>query len=323
MKKIFSIFLRIGISIILLTFLFRQVDTKSLFEMIRHSHKLYLLLSFLIMSGMYIFCIFRWHMLLKGAGIDLALKRVLISSAGGAFFSLFLPSTIGGDLMRSIDLAAHTKKTKEVVATVLLDRLSGYVALVIVAILAIGFGWRFIQDSSVIFAVVILALALLAILAVFFNKFIYAKINKFFGSSSAGKIRETIKGLHQEIHVFRHKKWLIVNNLLLSFIVQLIAPTCAYLIALAIGIKISFMYFLVFLPIIGAITMLPISIGGLGVRDAAMIYFFAKAGVAKDAAFAMSLINFGMVIIYGALGGLIYVLTVRHRRLQHHQPSPV
>ena len=225
--------------------------------------------------------------------------------------------------MRSIDLSAHTKRTKEVVATVLLDRLSGYIALVIVAVLAVCFGWQLVQDRTVILSVVILALVLFAMLAVFFNKFIYVKINKFFGSSGAGKIRETIKDLHQEIHVFRHKKWLIFNNLLLSFLVQMIGPVTSYLIALAIGIKISFIYFLVFLPIIGAITMLPISIGGLGVRDATMIYFFAKAGIAKDAAFAMSLINFGMVIIYGALGGLIYVLTVRHRRLQYNQSPPV
>jgi hypothetical protein len=74
-------------------------------------------------------------------------------------------------------------------------------------------------------------------------------------------------------------------------------------------------YYIVFIPIVGAITMLPISIGGLGVRDASTIFFLAKAGVGNDLALAMSLISFFFILIYAAAGGLIYVLTVSHRRL--------
>lgn len=320
LKKIFPILFRIGISIILLAFLFKQVDGKSLIAVIENADTGLLLLSAVIYFLVYVLCLFRWEMLLKGAKIRLSLKRVIISFAGGVFFNLFLPSTIGGDFVRSIDLAAHTKRPREVVATVLLDRLSGYVGLVIVALLALLFGWKLIEDKSVLLSIAIITGILVVTLLVLFNRFLYSKINQVLHSPTAGRVRAAIKNLHREIHIFRHHKKIILNNLILSVLIQALFPVTFYIIALSLGIKIDITYFFVYLPIIGAITLLPISIGGLGLRDATTVFFFAKAGVSKDLAFAMSLINFSFILVYAAVGGLIYVLTVHHRRIQHHQP---
>jgi hypothetical protein len=324
LKKIVSILLRISISIALLVFLFKQVDKKALFEIIKNADKGLLLLACAVFFANYVLCLFRWQMLLKVADIHLPLKRVIISFSGGVFFNLFLPSTIGGDLMRSIDLASYTKRPKEVVATVLLDRLSGYVGLVILALLAILLGWNLMRDNSaVLLSVGIITAVLIAVLLVLFNNFLFAKINKFLDSSSAGRIRETIRKLHQEIHIFRQHKKAIVCNLLFSILIQATAPVTFYITALSFGLKLKMIYFFVLMPIIGAITLLPISIGGLGLRDATTIFFFGKVGVAKDLAFAMSLLNFFFILIYGTLGGLIYVLTVHYRRIQHHQSPAV
>ncbi len=323
LKKIFSLFLRFGISIILLIFIFSKVDRKAIFETIKHADKVLLLAAFIVFSLIYVLCLFRWKMLLKAVKIHLPLKRVIISYAGGVFFSLFLPSTIGGDLVRSIDLATHTRRPREVIATVLLDRLSGYVGLVTLALLAVIFGWNLVRDKSVLLAVAIITAVLIVILLVLFNRFLYSKVNQLLHSPTAGKIREAIKNLHQELHYFRHHKGIIVKNLILSLLIQAIMPVTFYITALSLGVKINILYFFVFLPVIGAITLLPISIGGLGLRDAMTIFFFAKAGVTKDLAFAMSLLNFFFLLIYAGLGGLIYVLTIHHRRVQHHKPPPL
>ncbi|MDD4954164.1 MAG: lysylphosphatidylglycerol synthase transmembrane domain-containing protein [Candidatus Omnitrophica bacterium] len=320
-KKIFSILSRVAISAALLFFVFRQVDEKALLGTLKNVNLPLLVLAFLIFFLVYLLCIFRWQMLLKALGIHLPLKRVIISASGGYFFSLFLPSTIGGDLMRSIDLAAHTKKTHEVIATVVLDRLSGFVGLVLLALLSLLFGWRYTQDKSVLLSIGMITLVLVGILFTIFNSFVYSKISKLLRSPGAGKIRQLLTDLHDELHYFKHHKKVIVYNLFFSVLVQIMPPLSFYAAALALGLKINIIYFFVFLPIIGAITLLPISLGGLGLRDATTIYFFAQIGVSRDLAFAMSLLNFFFVLIYGIIGGLIYALTVRHRRIQHHQPS--
>jgi len=315
LKKLFTIILRISISVILLVFLFKQVDKKSLLEIIKNADKPILSLAFFISFLIYLLCLLRWQMLLKAAKIYLPLKRIIIAFAGGVFFSLFLPSSIGGDLVRSIDLATHTKKPREVVATVLLDRLSGYVGLVIIALLAVIFGWKLIRDTSVLISITIITGILFIILLALFNNFLFSKINKLLHSPTAGKIKESLRNLHQEIHIFKQHKKIIANNLILSIIIQIIGPLAFYITALSLGIKTNIIYFFIFVPIIGAITLLPISIGGLGLRDATTIYFFTKIGVSKDLAFALSLTSFLFIVIYGALGGIIYVLTVHHRRI--------
>ena len=323
LKRILSIFLRISISVALLIFLFNRVDKKSLFEIIQHADKSILFWAFFVFFFNYLFCLVRWIMLLNAVDIHLPLSRVIISFSGGIFFNLFLPSAIGGDLMRSIDLAAHTKKPREIVATVILDRISGSVGLVILIFSSLAIGWDLVQDRTVLLSVFIITLLLGIILLILFNNSIYSAINKLLTNPNAGRIRKGIKSLHEEMHVFRHKKAEVVKNLFVSVLIQANTPLTFYLIALSIGLKIKIVYFFIFLPIVGAITMLPISLGGLGLRDAATIYFFAKAGVSRDSAFAMSLLNFSFILVYGAIGGLIYVLTVRHRRLQHNKPSSV
>lgn len=320
-KKIMAVFLRVGISIIILFFLFRQVDKKNMFEIIKNANHPLLVLAGAIFFLNYIFCLWRWEMLLKAVKIRLPAKQVIIPFCAGIFFNLFLPSTIGGDLARSAELASQTKKPREVIATVLLDRLSGYAGLVILALLALLFGWNFIRDNSVLVSLTIIIGLLIVILLVLFNKFLYSKINKLLDSPNAGKIRELIKNLHEEIYYFRKQKKVILINLGMSVLIQAVVPFSFYFIGLSLGIKINMVYYFIFLPIIGAITLLPISIGGLGLRDAATIYFFAKAGVVKDLAFAMSLLSFFFILVFGVLGGIIYVLTLHRRRLQRDQSS--
>jgi uncharacterized protein (TIRG00374 family) len=322
-KKFFSILLRIILSAALLVFLFRQVDERSLLEVIKGVNKPLLLLAFLVFFASYGLCVLRWRMLLKAVKIKLPWSRIITSYSGGIFFSLFLPSTIGGDFLRTVDLATHTKKPKEIIATVFLDRLSGYIGLVVLALIALVLGWKVLEDRVILIPLGIIIGILGVILLVLFNNFIYSKLNGLLKSFRAGRIRDLITSLQEEIYLFKDKPKVAIENILISIVAQSVPPVTFYLIALSLGIKISLVYFFVFLPIIGAITLLPISIGGLGLRDASTVFFFAKVGVAKNPAFAMSLLNFSFILFYGALGGLIYVYTVHNRRLQHNEPSQI
>jgi uncharacterized protein (TIRG00374 family) len=256
-------------------------------------------------------------MLLKAMDFQLPLRRVIVSFSGGIYFSLLLPSTIGGDFTRSIDLGVHTKRPRSIVATVLLDRLSGYMGLATLVLFSFICGWGLIRDDkSVLISFAIILFILLAILAVLFNKFLFSKVNSFLESPGSGKIKETLRNLHEELYLFRNHKKIILINFILSLLVQMVTPVTSYIIALSLGININPLYFFIFLPIIGAITLLPISIGGLGLRENMTVLFFAKAGVSQSSALAISLINFSFIVVYACIGGLIYVFGIRHRRLQ-------
>jgi hypothetical protein len=195
--------------------------------------------------------------------------------------------------------------------------------MVLVILPALLWGRGLVLDRVVFTSVSVIVILLVIILLFLFNNTIYSRITRFLSSPGAGKIKETIRNVHQEIHVFGHHKRMIILNLFTSFIIQLIGLISIYFIGLSLGIKIDFIYFLILLPIIGAVTLLPIAIGGLGLREGLFVVYFAKVGVIKQLALAMSLLSFSFVVIYGAIGGFIYVLTVHHRRLQPDQSSRV
>lgn len=325
LKQALSLVLRLAISIILLLLLFKfqKVDGRRLLENIRLADQRLLAVAFAINLFTYILCLLRWRMLLQAFNIHLPLKRIIISFSGGIFFSSLLPSTIGGDVVRTMDLAAHTKKAKEVMTTVVLDRLSGCVALVIVAITALFLGWRYIHDASVLFDVAAITLLMAFVLFALFSDYVFSKINRFLQSSNAGKIRTAVKNLHEEIYYFKRHKKTLYKNLLFSLLIQLGGPLSFYITALALGQKPGLIYFFVFLPIIGAATLLPISIGGLGLRENISVFFFSKTGMPADLAAAMSFINSIIILILAAIGGIIYVLTIHHRRIQPHQAPSI
>lgn len=325
LKKVASLLIRLAISAVLLLLLFRsqKIDISALLDNIVRANKSLLAASFTIGLLNYILCFYRWKMLLDASNIRPPLKKIISSFSGGIFFNSLLPSTVGGDVVRSIDLSAHTRRPKEVIATVLLDRLSGYVGLVIVILFWLLLGWRLVCDNPVVlWSIALIALLLAVILLVLFNSFLFSKINSTLHSPRAGRIRESLKNLHQELHYFRNHKRVLFKNVMLSALIQAVYPLSSYFVALSLGVKVSIIYFLVFIPIIGTITLLPIAIGGLGLRENMFVFYFRQAGVPEGLSIAVSLLGFGFLVIHAAIGGIIYVLTVHHRRIQRHS-SPV
>jgi len=323
LMRVFMFLLRFGISIILLAalFIFKNINLSELLHDIKTADKLILFSAFAAFSCVYILGLLRWYMLLKAAGVHISVKRAVTSYCGGVFFSCLLPSSIGGDLVRSIDLGKYTQKPKEVVATVFLDRLSGYVGLVTVLLISMALGWNSVgKNIAALVSVAIITGIMLFILLVLFNKFVFAQLNKLLHFPRAGRILEILKNLLHEIHYFRKHKKVLFYNFIISVIVQAIGPLVFYVTALSLGLKgINLVYFFVFIPIIGAITLLPISIGGFGLREWCSGIFLPAAGITKTAAAAIAILNSFFIFVFAAIGGLIYVLTVHHRRVQHHQ----
>ncbi|MBP6920899.1 MAG: flippase-like domain-containing protein [Candidatus Omnitrophica bacterium] len=314
-KKIGIFILRVGVSILLLVFLFSKVDGAAIWELVRASNIAGIIAAVFIVGVTSLFCFIRWDILLKASGVCVPARTLLKPFGGGLFFNMFLPTSIGGDIVRVLDLGNHTRKGAHVASTVLLDRLIGYVALDVMVLAACAVGWRYVQDPAVLWSVGIITAILVCILLVLFNSTAYNFLNKLLYSPNAGRIRANLTQAHEQLYVLGKKKRVLSVTLLISLALQLLSSVSAYVICRSLGADIPLIYFFIFVPIIGMISMLPISLGGLGVREAATVYFFAKAGLGRDAAFAMSLIGFSITVLFAAAGGLYYVITLHRRRV--------
>lgn len=318
MRRFFFFLSKVSVSLILISLLFKFIDFRNLIRLILQARLVYLVLAFTLFLFVYVLALVRWRMLLETVELKIPFKRTCSAYFLSLFVNLFFPSTIGGDLARSVDLAIHTKRKEDVAATVFLDRLSGYFGLIIICTISLLLGYRFIRLASIYLCIGIIFVLFLLIVLILFNRAIFERINSFFKRES--KICRLLKEIHFKIYTFRKKPKIVIYNLVLSVFIQLFGPIICYILAIAFGKNLSLIYFLVIIPVVGTIAMLPISIGGLGVRDLSMVYFFSQIDISlKDTVFAISLLSFFFVVLTGLFGGIFHVFTFHPRRLQYHE----
>ena len=99
---------------------------------------------------------------------------------------------------------------------------------------------------------------------------------------------------------------LMAKAMALSFCFQFVVICCIFVLAKALRLDVPFLYFLVFVPVISFVEALPISIYGLGVRDAAYVFFFTQAGVSEPAAASMALLYVVFTVGYSLQGGILF-----------------
>ena len=92
-----------------------------------------------------------------------------------------------------------------------------------------------------------------------------------------------------------------------------------YLAARSLGINLSLTSFIFIVPVVATIAMLPIAIGGTGLRENALVFFMVALGAQNEKAAMTSLVIFAMLIVLGIIGGIIYA--VRPFILRQSQPG--
>ena len=152
-KSLVSFLLRFGLSAVLLAWLFCKIDFHHMWEAVKGSDGRYMTAAGLIFLGINFLVLWRWRILMKA----LDLKAGRFSSVRwffiGLFCNLFLPTSIGGDVVKGLGLSKETGDRPKVFASIVLDRLMGFSGIVIVAAGAFFFGRAIVQDHSIVFAI--------------------------------------------------------------------------------------------------------------------------------------------------------------------------
>lgn len=315
-KTLGMFFLRFGLSAILLIWLFSRIDYKHTWDAVKGADKGFLLaaLAAFVVSSLII--LWRWMILMKALGLKFKKLSAVRWFFIGMFCNLFLPSSVGGDVIKGLGLAKETGHKPKVFASILLDRLTGFVGIVLVAFVAFFFGREIIGDSSLMVSIVIMALVSLVLGVVLFSHRVFSLTCKVF--KPWPKIKDALMSLHYDIVLLRGKYKPVAATILLSIASQIVYAYVFYLIALSLHQEVAFVYFIIFSPLVCVVTSLP-SIGGLGVREMGWVYLLSKVGVHQGVALGLSLLNFVFMIIVGLVGGIWYVTSLSARRLQHHQ----
>ncbi len=221
----------------------------------------------------------------------------------GAFFSLFLPTSVGGDAVRAAAATQSSGNTGGVVASVLLDRLMGTVALAVYGlaglILAPSFAARLVSAAQIPepgrrlavvlgVAVVLLAVAILVV-------------------RRSARIRSIIADGIAAVRSLWERPRALILALMLAFAVQGIYLLLWLVLALAVALPLAPSTLLVTVPIVTAATMLPITLNGVGVREGAWVLLLAPSGLADGQIVSFSLLYLPVNLVIGVIGGLLFM----------------
>jgi len=305
-KKILSILFRIILSAGLLIYLFNQIDFQKTKDILVTARIDFIVVAFLITSLIYGVLLFRWLAFIRAMGLHVSFLTVSRFHFLGVFFNSFLPTGVGGDLVKVIGLCAHTKKKPKVVASAVVDRLVGFLGMVAVATVAFVLGYRLINDLTLMSSVVVLMFLSGGITLGLFHERIYSFGCQVF--KPFPKFREKLMEMHYAIAALKDRRGVIYLTMAYSALAQVTLVVAYFFLAKALHQDVIFMYFLVFTPLICVTTSVP-SIGGLGVREAATVFLFAKAGIAPGVAVSISLMVYLFTICVGILGMVFYGLT--------------
>lgn len=282
--------------------LFRRID--------RAKYALFgslLLLPFVVLS-------YRWYLLLRAHEFPVTFRSALAVTYIGGFFNNFLPGSVGGDLARAMIAGKGEERKAALVGTILLDRVIGLGSMVVIAAICLV---PFVRDPSMRDPLKIVGLMLGLMLVgylVYFNRGI-RKMEFVQGLKTKGRFGEIVRDLDGTLKLLKHKKGVVVQCMLLSFVGQSIAIFATWGIAQALGVTSAKLFqFFVFEPIIFIITAVPISAGGWGVQENAYKTLFGMAGVPANEAIAISVLYKLTLILVSLPGGILWALGFSRKR---------
>jgi uncharacterized membrane protein YbhN (UPF0104 family) len=309
----FGFLLKAAVGIGLLGFFLFRLDLDQFFQIFSTAHVSYVLLAlFAYFAGKTLTAV-RWAVLARPLGFSNPLKDFIAFYYIGMFFNLVGPSTLGGDagkvfyLSREPSTGADRGRAETAAfafISVLADRLVGMVGLVWIAAVALA---AFPERAATVPAGVRYVTYAMA-LGPFIGWLAFG-----FGNRLLQRIERPLgKKLHALGNAYRNRPAVLARALALSVVFHLIQIDCQILIGRALGFDTPWSYACVFFPLVDILTMLPVSVSGIGLREGGLVFFLSKLGVGPEKAVANGVLWLGIVVATGLGGGIAFVLRRRH-----------
>ncbi len=313
MRKNLLLIFRIIVSAAILFVLFKYIDYRRLIETYLNSKKIYLLFGFFALFLANLIGVFRWKFLLFSLGKKISFKETLSAFFSGLFFNILFPSFIAGDIFRGATISYRHGDAKKIASSVLMDRFSGAIGLILISTLAFIFGASGVPKRQIVIPLLMLCLVASFIFLVIGSRRFFSFLVKILGRKSL--LRKRLIEFHDQLYFFRQKPKIFAQSLLYSLVIQFLTVFSFFVVSRGFGLELGIIYFLIFVPIAMAIVFIPVAIAGFGTREWAMVYLFSLVGVDKNIAASMSFLNGIFIILFNLLGGIFYV-TVYHRWIQ-------
>jgi uncharacterized protein (TIRG00374 family) len=316
-RKLAWFWLRLAAALAILYFVIRKNGRGRILESLAGAHTGWVLLGAVLFFLSIVAGAYQWFLLLRLQGIDLGYRACFRAYYSGMFLNNFLPGTVGGDALRVYEAKRGNDGWGKAVAATFLDRLIGFFTLSLLSLVAVAFAlWRGNLDQTVfrhmLYAVGVVFGIFVTVLVLLLSRRIASLVNaiiRWAGMRWLAEAHERMQGILRAYQArWREMLWIVA----VSCVVQILRIDVHWFSGIALGARISPVFFFCFIPVIALAGVVPLNVGGWGIPQSIGTYLYTLPGVlaaddlnATAAALAFLPSVVGLVVMLG--GGFYFV----------------
>ncbi len=318
-KQLVINLVKIIISTALIVWLLHRIGIQTIVRQLATADPMFILAGVLTFAVSNIIGSIQWFLILRARDVKLSVWQAISYYHVGLFFNNFLIGYVGGDAFRIYDVNRSSGDFTSAMSTVILDRFVGFFSLTSLAMIVSLFTIRDFTSLSAIYIIGAVLFAWILALVILFNERVAMGLGRFFRPFFPKFVREKSSAVYYALNEFRGFKRSLRNVFILSFTVQALRILVHYWAALSVGVSTSVWMFFVFVPIIALMASLPISVGGIGVREQSGVTLFSSLGIAAPQVVAFEFLAYLIGIIATLPGGFLFAF--RRERLSQHKEA--
>ena len=302
------VFAKVMVSVTLMIWILLQV---SFGDVVKRWEEVDWLLLVVAIPGIHLITILlraiRLRTILRGLGLNSSLWTLSLVQLKGVFVTSFLPGQISGDIYRTYLVSKETGRSYESIAGILVEKTLGAGALVLVCLMSLVYAVHWIGQPA--FEELVRPVVVLA--TVFLVSCVVAMVvgNAGLGTERLGATERgrRMREILRQVSSLLFRRRCLATVLLLSVLLQMAVVVFYFTVARAIHYDLPAVVFLVTIPLLELVLLLPISVGGLGVREVALVYLLAPFDVSVAQALALSLLSLAVSTAVKILSGAAYL----------------
>jgi uncharacterized membrane protein YbhN (UPF0104 family) len=311
---------KFAVSAVLIAVVFRNIDLDSFSERFAGQSSGWLIAAAAVIMAQILLAALRWDQIIKGVGARVPIEAVARVTYIGTFFNSWLLGNIAGDAARAVLVPEGGIGRTKIIYSVLFDRVTTLAGLAFIILPVIALNMGPLARSIPVFASLAVAILPFIGLTAIGLMAIGLTAPTFGGRATA--MRSRIRELGLTWMRLCHAPGRLGAALVIAAASQIAIPLVAYGLARAQHLDVAFVDFLILIPPVVLLSALPISIGGWGVRENAMIIALAPIGVTASSALLISVELALLSMLLSLPGGAIWLLRYLGRPAPLLAPAP-
>lgn len=288
---------RIVVTATIFTIILRSINIDQLWKTLREARLDLLFLALLMQFGSTSLSAYRWQLIMHNLNFGQSLSFYWRSYFKASFFNQGLPTSIGGDAIKVLDVAGQGFRKRDALYGILLDRITGLAALMWLNLVA------YMSDSSLLPSPIYHLTLLLAVGSL--AGFAIVSSLRYLSWFDAYPRLRMLKTISERLHqAFLNDRILLIGS---SLLIPALAMLSVSVIGRALGLRYDLATYFIIVPLAILLTIIPVSLAGWGIREGTLVTLFSLIGADKAVILAMSILYGLMQIIVSLPGFIIYL----------------